>query len=92
MSNRKQFIQINEEENTELEAITCGVLQDSILGPLLFLMYVNDLRNATNLLDPTMYADDTNLFLNIKILAISLKRRIFNYKESINSLFQISCH
>ena len=66
MSNRKQFIQINEEENTELEAITCGVLQGSILGPLLFLMYVNDLRNATNLLDPTMYADDTNLFLTRK--------------------------
>ena len=29
-------------------------------------MYVNDLRNATNLLDPTMYADDTNLFVTHK--------------------------
>ena len=64
--NRKQFIQINEEENTELETITCGVPQGSILGPLLFLLYVNDLKNATNLLDPIMYADDTNLFLTHK--------------------------
>ena len=62
-SNRKQFIQINEGENTELEKVTCGVPQGSILGPLLFLLYVNDLKNATNLLDPIVYADDTNLFL-----------------------------
>ena len=62
LSNRKQFIQINNEENTEVETITCGVPQGSILGPLLFLLYVNDLKNASNLLDPIMYADDTNLF------------------------------
>ena len=66
LSNRKQFIQINNEENTELETITCGVLQGSILGPLLFLLYVNDLKNASNLLDPIMYANDTNLFLTHK--------------------------
>ena len=66
LSNRKQFIQINNEENTELETITCGVSQGSILGPLLFLLYVNDLKNASNLLDPIMYADDTNLFLTHK--------------------------
>ena len=66
LSNRKQFIQINNEENTELETITCGVPQGSILGPLLFLLYVNDLKNASNLLDPIMYAHDTNLFLTHK--------------------------
>ena len=55
LSNRKQFIQINNEENTELETITCGVPQVSILGSLLFLLYVNGLKNASNLLDPIMY-------------------------------------
>ena len=42
LSNRKQFIQINDEENTELETVTFGVPQGLIRGPLLFLLYVND--------------------------------------------------
>ena len=57
------MIPINNGENTELEAITCGVRQSSILGPLLFLLHVNDLKDASNLLDPIISADDTNPFL-----------------------------
>ena len=36
--------------------------QGSILGPLLFLIFVNDLSNSTKVLDPVLFADDTNLF------------------------------
>ena len=36
--------------------------QESILGPLPFLLYINDLSEALKLLDPIMFADDTNLF------------------------------
>ena len=89
LSNRKQFIQINNVENIELETITCGVLQGSILGPLLFLFYVNDLKNASNLLDPIMFADDTNLFLTHKDITYFFEKANLHL-ENINGLFQIN--
>ena len=39
-----------------------GIPHSSILGPLLFLLHVNDLKNASSVLDFIMFTDDTNLF------------------------------
>ena len=47
LSDRKQFIKFNN-ESTNLEIIQCGIPQGSILGPLLFLIFVNDLKNQLN--------------------------------------------
>ena len=61
LNNRRQFITYDN-SNRSFANISCGVPQGSIPGPLLFLLYINDLPNASPVVDPLMYADDTNLF------------------------------
>ena len=65
LENRKQFVTINN-TNSNFSNITCGVPQGSILGPILFIIYVNDLNNVSNKLRNIMFADDTNLFMTEK--------------------------
>ena len=60
MSNRNQYVSINEYESS-LAAINCGVPQGSVLGPLLFLLYINDLNQAIKFCKAHHFADDTNL-------------------------------
>ena len=47
---RRQYIRITESADTVKKDIKCGMPQCSILGPLLFLLYVNDLPNSSNCL------------------------------------------
>ena len=55
--------------------ITCGISQGSVLGPLLFLLYINDFHCFSELLDFHLFADDANLFYENKSLQI-LQNRI----------------
>ena len=61
LSDRKQFVSING-YNSDLMPVDCGVPQGSVLGPLLFLIYINDLHKAIQYCKVHHFADDTNLF------------------------------
>ena len=64
LSNRRQFVSLFG-TNSDYQTVTCGVPQGSVPGPLLFLLYINDiLPKCSNILDFHLFADDTNLFLN----------------------------
>ena len=63
LQNRKQFVQANG-HSSPIQAINVGVPQGSVLGPLLFILYINDLQFASNILNPILYADDSNLFIS----------------------------
>ena len=65
LSNRTQCV-LYDGVPSELLPVKCGVPQGSILGPLLFLLYVNDLPNAATNLFSVLYADDTNMFASGK--------------------------
>ena len=67
MDNRKQYVSFHN-INSSAENIECGVSQGSILGPLLFLIYINDLLNYLKT-DPRFFADDTALLIDGKNFA-----------------------
>ena len=60
LSNRTQKCEINGSTSKE-NIVKCGVPQGSILGPLFFLLYINDLPSCLNETRPRMFADDTNI-------------------------------
>ena len=61
LTNRKQYVFYNG-CSSETKSITCGVPQGSVLGPLLFLLYINDLPNISDKLNFFLFADDTNIY------------------------------
>ena len=77
LTNRKQFVSINGHSSSQRE-ITCGVPQGSVLGPLLFLIYINDLPKSSKLLSFYLFADDTNIYFESDNLATLTKKSITN--------------
>jgi hypothetical protein len=61
LRDRSQYVVYNRGESGR-RGVGCGVPQGSVLGPLFFLLYVNDMARATGELGFVLFEDDTNLF------------------------------
>ena len=86
LSNRKQLVDLGS-GSSSLKNVTCGVPQGSILGPLLFILYINDMRHALKFSVVHHFADDTNLLYSHKNQK-TLRKNV-NYDLSL--LFEWLC-
>ena len=67
LMNRNKYVCIND-TNSDCMNVTCGVPQESILGPALFIIYINDMCNVSSLMKSIVFVDDTNFFYSGKDL------------------------
>jgi len=91
LTNRKQYVEF-EDTNSDMLDITTGVPQGSILGPLLFIIYINDMANVSKLFDFIIYADDTTLssVLNSFNSTLPIETNINTELEKINEWLKVN--
>ena len=65
LGNRRQFVSIDSASSGH-QRVTCGVPQGSLLGPLLFIVYINDFQHSSNILSTILFADDSSVFVSHK--------------------------
>ena len=85
MTDRFQYVSYNG-SNSSSQKINCGVPQGSILGPLLFLIYINDLSSVSKILTSILFADDTTLIYSHKNLDSLIKTFNVEMHEIVNWL------
>jgi hypothetical protein len=83
LSHRFQFVEING-VRSDFHTINCGVPQGSILGPLLFLLYINDISSVAEQLHFTLFADDTTILFSDP----SLKHSVTVAEKYLSAVFE----
>ena len=86
LRNRKQIVKYNRVRSKEM-AIKNGVLRESILGPIIFLLYISDIEHSSALLSFILCADDTNIFYSnscLKSFSSTLQTEINKVSEWLN--------
>ena len=71
LDKRKQFRRVNDGTSSYVKGMNCGVPQGSCLGPILFLIYINDLPFSLQKSHVSMYADDTTMIGDFQIGVVS---------------------
>ena len=79
--NRSMYVETDNMKSS-VRTLTTGVPQGSTLGPLLFLIYMNDISNSSNLFKFVLFTDDTNLFSTIEY---TLPSHTSNVNELLNN-------
>ena len=95
LSCRRQFVSFNTHNSLD-QFISCGVPQGSVLGPLLFIIYINDICNSSDIISFCLFADDTSLLYNhqnvdiaihnLNIELVKINNWLLSNKLSINLL------
>ena len=83
LKKRKQYVSFDKISSESL-LINCGVPQGSILGPLFFILYVNDIYLVSNSFMPILFADDSSVFVQGK----NINSMTTNLNNSLDLIYQ----
>ncbi len=91
--NRKQYVEIDDSKSDILN-LTTGVPQESILGPLLFIIYMNNIAHSSKMFDFITYAD-TTLSTTIEIIVrtttdLTIRNVLNNELSLVNNWLKVS--
>ena len=89
LQNRQQFV-VWDSSTSDLKTIKTGVPQGSVLGPLLFLIYLNDISNASELFNFISYADDSTLSGSLSLIDTQQTDIINSHLDKISEWLKVN--